>query len=205
MLCLCVWRISLRALSTEQGASIWITGARVIKIRADIVQREGNNIREDAMAEQIRLSLVLFASFHFIIEHLLGDRGKTDHSALSLFLQTLVTCSCDFNFTEFGQRRGNLIQLLAKTSSSMCILWTFQNFSEDLCQDVPRAKWRQGDIPNKWHLSGQGRTWGVMLAMNNGFLMKMSIYTRLECLARCQYLLFVGAGTIFVRISGLRI
>ena len=111
--------------STEQGASIWITGARVIKIRADIVQREGNNIREDAMAEQIRLSLVLFASFHFIIEHLLGNRGKTDHGALSLFLHTWVTCSCDFNLTEFGQRQGNLIQLLAKTSSSMCILWTF--------------------------------------------------------------------------------
>ena len=51
-------------------------------------ERGGNNIRDDAMAEQIRLSLVLFASFGFIIEHLLGNRGKTDHSALSLFLQT---------------------------------------------------------------------------------------------------------------------
>ena len=88
-------------------------------------EREGNNIRDDAMAEQIRLSLVLFASFGFIIEHLLGNRGKTDHSALSLFLQTWMTCSCDFNFTEVGQRHGNVIQLLAKTSSSMCILWTF--------------------------------------------------------------------------------
>ena len=60
--------------SSEQGASIWITGARVIKIRAE----EGNNVREDAMAEQIRLSLVLSASFHFIIEHhMMGKQRQT--------------------------------------------------------------------------------------------------------------------------------
>ena len=47
-------------------------------------------------------------------------------------------------------------------------------------------------IPNKWHLSGWGRPGGVRRAMNNGFLMKMSIYTQAgpECLVRCQYLLF---------------
>ena len=59
--------------SSEQGASIWITGARVIKIRAE----EGNNVREEAMAEQIRLSLVLSASFHFIIENHKYD-GETE-------------------------------------------------------------------------------------------------------------------------------
>ena len=103
--------------SSEQGASIWISGARVIKIRAE---EEGNNVREDAMAEQIRLSLVLSASFHFIIElHMMGKQRQT-----LTMLYISETCSCAFNFTEFGQRHGNVIQLLAKTSSSMCILWT---------------------------------------------------------------------------------
>ena len=43
---------------------------------------EGNNVREDAMAEQIRLSLVLSASFRFIIEHhMMGKQRQTltDH------------------------------------------------------------------------------------------------------------------------------
>ena len=99
-----------------RALSIWITGARVIKIRAE----EGNNVREDAMAEQIRLSLVLSASFHFIIElHMMGKQRQT-----LTMLYISETSSCAFNFTEFGQRQGNVIQLLAKTSSSMCILWT---------------------------------------------------------------------------------
>ena len=39
---------------------------------------EGNNVREEAMAEQIRLSLVLSASFHFIIEdHMMGKQRQT--------------------------------------------------------------------------------------------------------------------------------
>ena len=81
---------------------------------------EGNNVREDAMAEQIRLSLVLSASFHFIIElHMMGKQRQT-----LTMLYISETSSCAFNFTEFGQRHGNVIQLLAKTSSSMCILWT---------------------------------------------------------------------------------
>ena len=104
---------------SEQGASIWITGARVIKIRAE----GGNNVREDAMAEQIRLSLVLSASFRFIIEHHMMGKQRQTLTMSYLYLHT-ETSSCAFNFTEFGQRQGNVIQLLAKTSSSMCILWT---------------------------------------------------------------------------------
>ena len=87
--------------SSRQGASIWITGARVIKIRAE----EGNNVREDdAMAEQIRLSLVLSASFHFIIEHhMMGKQRQTltDHALyfctmrLLLVLVTLLKSAGD--------------------------------------------------------------------------------------------------------------
>ena len=202
MLCLCVWRISLRALSREPAFGS--LERELSKYEQTLCRERG--IISERMPWRNKSVCLLFYSLHFILSSSIfwGTEARLT-IVLCLILHTWVTCSCDFNFTEFGQRQGNLIQLLAKTSSSMCILWTFQNFSEDLCQDVPRAKWRQGDIPNKWHLSGWGRTWGVMLAMNNGFLMKMSIYTRLECLARCQYLLFAGAGTIFVRISGLRI
>ena len=84
-------------------------------------EREGNNIRDDAMAEQIRLSLVLSASFHFIIERLVGKQREP--RLTNPFVHTSVTSSCAFNF-KVGQRQGNVIQLLAKTSSSMCILWT---------------------------------------------------------------------------------
>ena len=152
----CLMCMENKSLSTEQGARIWITGARVIKIRADIVQRERGIISE-MMPWRNKSVCLLFYSLHLVLSLNIFFWGtETDHSALSLFLQTWMTCSCDFNFTEVGQRHGNVIQLLAKTSSSMCILWTFQNFSGDLCQDVPRAKWRQEHIPNKWHLSGWG-------------------------------------------------
>ena len=86
--------------SSRLEASIWISGARVIKIRAE----EGSNVREDAMAEQIRLSLVLSASFHFIIEHhMMGKQRQTltDHALyfctmrLLLVLVTLLKSAGD--------------------------------------------------------------------------------------------------------------
>ena len=66
---------------------------------------------------------IRFISFY----HRASYDGETEADAdwpCSTFLHTTETSSCAFNFTEFGQRQGNVIQLLAKTSSSMCILWT---------------------------------------------------------------------------------
>ena len=52
------------------------------------------------MAEQIRLSLVLSASFHFIIEdHMMGKQRQT-LTMPYLYLHTTETSSCAFNFTE---------------------------------------------------------------------------------------------------------
>ena len=101
---------------SEQGASIWITGARVIKIRAE----GGNNVRE--MPWRNKSVCLLFYPLHFILSSRIiwwGNRGR--HWPCPIYICTLLRLLLVLLTL---QRQGNVIQLLAKTSSSMCILWT---------------------------------------------------------------------------------
>ena len=94
----CLMCMENKSLSTEQGARIWITGARVIKIRADIVQRERGIISE-MMPWRNKSVCLLFYSLHLVLSS--SILCWATEARLTIALSVSISANMDDLFLRF--------------------------------------------------------------------------------------------------------
>ena len=116
---------------------------------------ERRGIISEMMPWRNKSVCLLFYPLHFILSSsfIWGNTDQTDHFTCSHLLVIVTLC-----WIRPETRECNSITCKNFILHTLDSLESFS--AKSFRQDVPRAKWRQGDIPSKWHLSGWGRTWG---------------------------------------------